>query len=765
MKRLIQSFLLLILLQILIPVPAALGGEGPPTIFLPLIYPQMPQILSYVEAQRGGMGLWYPDQAFLSPDERFMYLRSGMHGTIVVLQRDTITGKMSFVETVAPGSETESITSSGPMTISPDGKHVYADVYAGFALLTRDSATGRLKTTHIYSEQEGKPFDRSVQGMAVSPDGKYIYLTQSEHIALLKRDQQDGTLQYIKSFYGESDFPLNKTSLRLVKISRDGAFVYAISENQLLTFARNITTGELHFLQEQEVIPGNTDWVWMWDMEFGKEDRYLYISSKQDHYLGVFRRDPTTGLLQHIQSVTDIGNEPFQPGAIISSPDTGELIVTNNPNTLLRFYIKQSNGHLVLTGEQTVQPSAHDHPRFLKMLETKDGKNLYVTSGHNIRDDYVDGILAFKRNTQTGVITFHQLFSNADVGVPGLWGAETVLVSPDGRHVYATSIWENALIAFARNAQTGQLSYIDTYWQGLDGVDGLDFPRTLAITADGDFVLSGSRNSGKIAVFRRDSATGALTFTQAPESGMQSISWLTLSPDNNFVYVVGPDDRKMQVLSFNRQSGDLIPVQTVTEDEVLHASYVAVSPDGKHVYVAKRYDRYQSYRILLYDRNTQTGKLTFRPRAFNYAYDTSQIIFSADGRYAYVSSFGYDSSGFIFIEQRDPETGLLNFIQEFVPADWNDVNSLDDFEVISGVAITPNGKFVFAVSQENAALHAFFRNQQSGKLFWREVHKNGSNGIDSLEDASRVTVSPDGKHAYVASVTGTITVFEIAGTP
>lgn len=758
MKRLLLCLLLLISAQ-MPSGTSAYGSEGAPPIFLPLIYVKYPSSLQWVETQWGGMDLWYPYRAILSPDEQFLYVGSERSNTIVALQRDAITGSLSLLQKIVPGPDTGIGVGDVPLVMSPDGRHMYASVSTGLALLTRDPATGGLQTTHIYSWNE-EPYRQGVEGLALSPDGSYLYIVQLKSIAVLKRNPQDGLLQYMQTYHGDDDFPFQDTRLNRILISHDGSFTYIVGQNQLFVFSRNIETGELAYLDSQKVFPENSGPVWIWDMQFDREERFLYVCSAQDHFLGIFRRDVDSGLLHHVQSVQEAGSVPFSPAALTISPDSQELIVANSPNTLLRFRTPQANDHLELVSEQTVEPSPHDHPKFLRVLMTGDGRNVYVTSGHYEEDDHVDGVLVFRRNTQSGLLTFRQLFANADVGVPGLWGAEDIAVSPDGRHVYVTSIWENALLAFARNPQNGTLRYIDTYWNDVDGIEGLDFPRTLALTADGGFVLTGSNHDGRIAVFQRDSQTGRLHFVRAVSTGLRSVSWLTLSPDDAFVYAVGYDDDNMRVLSFDQQSGALSPVQTVRDDEVHHAVYVSIPPDGKHAYVGKRYTTYQSYKMLVYDRDIQTGRLTFKP-SWPVASDTSQIVFSADGRQAYVGSYGNDWGGALFVHERNPESGTLRTLQVFRYRSGN----LTDFKVISGVAISPDGRFVLATSQKSAALHVFVRDQQTGMLTWREMHKNGSYGIDSLKDASTVAISPDSKHAYVASVVGTITVFEIAGSP
>jgi 6-phosphogluconolactonase (cycloisomerase 2 family) len=47
-------------------------------------------------------------------------------------------------------------------------------------------------------------------------------------------------------------------------------------------------------------------------------------------------------------------------------------------------------------------------------------------------------------------------------------------VSPDGAHVYAVGTVSDAVVVFARDADTGELTFLEVQREGTDGVDGLD---------------------------------------------------------------------------------------------------------------------------------------------------------------------------------------------------------------------------------------------------------------------------------------------------
>ena len=66
--------------------------------------------------------------------------------------------------------------------------------------------------------------------------------------------------------------------------------------------------------------------------------------------------------------------------------------------------------------------------------------------------------------------------------------------------------------------------------------------------------------------------------------------------------------------------------------------------------------------------------------------------------------------------------------------------------------MSPDGRNVYVASLYDHAVAIFSRNaSDNGKLSFIQVLKDGQNGVDGLDGARSVTVSPDGRNVYVAS--------------
>ena len=158
----------------------------------------------------------------------------------------------------------------------------------------------------------------------------------------------------------------------------------------------------------------------------------------------------------------------------------------------------------------------------------------------------------------------------------GLDAANSVAVSPDGKSVYATSYSDDAIARFDRNASTGALTgaacIADTGDAAGCGAtqQGLENANSVAVSPDGKSVYATSYGDDAIVRFDRNTTTGALT-------GAGCIA----------------------------DTGDIAGCGT-TQQGLDGAQDVAVSPDGKSVYVSS----FSDDAIVRFDRNTTTGALT-----------------------------------------------------------------------------------------------------------------------------------------------------------
>jgi len=366
-----------------------------------------------------------------------------------------------------------------------------------------------------------------------------------------------------------------------VAVSPDGKHVYVTQSGEELTaFARDVTTGELTPLQilqdanDDDKIDGATAVVGLGrprGVTVSLDGKNVYVAGFQGDSLSVLSRDPDTGLLTALQVFLDEDSDNEVDGAI------------------------KIQGLDDTTGVE-VSP---------------DGQHVYATSEAD------NSVVVFSRDQQTGALTYVETIRDDSNGVDGLDFAREVAISPDNQHVYVLGGGDDAVTVFRRDVTSGRLNFIEVHKDNQNGVDGLDFANSIAISPDGNFLYIGGRNDNGIAVFQRDAASGELSFVEFVKDGVNGVDGLATtravvaSPNSQFLYAAGEADDAVVVFERNLETGELTFVEAFQEIDnakidssdggslipdatkvagLNSATWIAVSPDGETVYVTTRAD-------------------------------------------------------------------------------------------------------------------------------------------------------------------------------
>ena len=114
--------------------------------------------------------------------------------------------------------------------------------------------------------------------------------------------------------------------------------------------------------------------------------------------------------------------------------------------------------------------------------------------------------MAFDYDPSHGRLTEKQTVSSLPKGFVGTNFTSEVMVSADGKFLYAANRLHDSIAWFSFSA-TGTLTFAGEEWtRG-------DYPRNFNIDPTGNFLYCGNQRADAVTTFRVNRKTGALTFT------------------------------------------------------------------------------------------------------------------------------------------------------------------------------------------------------------------------------------------------------------
>jgi DNA-binding beta-propeller fold protein YncE len=347
-----------------------------------------------------------------------------------------------------------------------------------------------------------------------------------------------------------------------------------------------------------------------------------------------------------------------------------------------------------LTFQQTFSPFQLNNAS--DTVVSPDGKHVYATA-------FAAGdgsVVAASRDAATGQLTFIEDYLEVDVNVDGIGGAEAIAISADGKNVYVAGFDTDSIARFDRNANTGALNFVESYYDGNGGITHLDGPMDVAVSPDGLSVYAAGFAEDAVTAFARNPGTGALAFQGAEIQGVNGVDGLNevravqVAPDNKNVYTISEQDS--DVTSFTRftNTGVIDFLETDSHPVgTLGARELAISPDNANVYVTGNVGNAVSE----WDRSSTNGALTF-----------GSVI------------------------EQSPAVPELNDV--------------------AGIQVAPDGGQVYVTSGAEDALLTLDR-AAGGALTFREAAEDGQNGVNGLGGADGLSLSADGTSLYVAGGT------------
>lgn len=214
-----------------------------------------------------------------------------------------------------------------------------------------------------------------------------------------------------------------------------------------------------------------------------------------------------------------------------------------------------------------------------------------------VADQAGNAITHFSIDPGPGTLLFEQTLNTLSAGNPPLGTPSDVIISPDNEFVYVTSLADDAISVFDRNTTTGDLTFLGFVSRTANNIVSLDNPEQMTMDSKGNHLYVTASAAAAVNVFRRDIATGFLTFVDAEIDGVNGVNGLgtavpiAMGLNDLYVYVAGVSDNLLAAFGRIPGTGELVFLQaadvpiTQSFDGLMAPSSIAVHPTGSQVYL------------------------------------------------------------------------------------------------------------------------------------------------------------------------------------
>lgn len=532
----------------------------------------------------------------ISADGRHLYAASadGIHG----YRRDPIGG------TLTPTMLTASLTDVVAFAASPDGGALYAVSYAddSLAVFSRDDATGALSGLELHRDQIGVVNGmRGPSAVQVAPDGTHVYVAGLQGLAVFLRAPDTHRLTFAATrtyFAATNGCPPSPASALATTSDGEFVFVARAGDAAIAAFRRLPDDGGLvlaDLLEDDRGGRGCDDAFSLAVAAAGEGVDSVHASGLSADRLSLLRLERDTGLLAFDSEQRNGGGGVVGlAGAtrVVVSPD--RLHVYTAALDGIAAFARNDDGSLRFLA--SAQGPAAGLGPLSGLATSPDGRQLYVAGTG-------DRLSVWSRDPESGRLQWQQELRNGMDGVAGLAGHSSVVVSPDGDDVYVASAGDESIAVFGRNPADGLLSFSGVHRQGLAGFDGLAGVAAIALDASGRHLYAASiGGGGTLALYRRDSASGELTFGSIYRNrtggidGIGGATALALAEDGRHLYVAGFLDAAIAIFARDTSSGALGFTGVVRDAPALTGiRSLAVHPAGHRLYTASNTGALSAY--------------------------------------------------------------------------------------------------------------------------------------------------------------------------
>ncbi|CAM4201525.1 lactonase family protein [Bordetella muralis] len=277
----------------------------------------------------------------------------------------------------------------------------------------------------------------------------------------------------------------------------------------------------------------------------------LYAVHGDTTRVSAYAVDVGSGMLRALNTEQTQGKNPVD---LAVDPSGKYLVVCNHIGASMAVLPIAENGSL-LPLMQLVQVQGAAGPHRIEQPHAKPHACPFSPDGRYVvvPDKGTDRVLSFR-------------FDEGRLSAPPVEvvareasGPRHIAFHPSAQYAYCVNELDSTVTAYRYDANTGSLNPLQILSTLPSTFTGNSRAAEIIVSDDGRYVYASNRGHDSIAVFRVDAATGMLTWMDAHASGGRTPRYMTFLPGGRFMYALNEDSDSIVAMRVDGATGQLSP--------------------------------------------------------------------------------------------------------------------------------------------------------------------------------------------------------------
>lgn len=284
-------------------------------------------------------------------------------------------------------------------------------------------------------------------------------------------------------------------------------------------------------------------------LAFDRTRRFLYVVHGDLSDITAMAIDPLNGTLREINRQSTEGKNPVH---LAVDPGNRFVVVANHITSTLALLPRNDDGSLgavidLVKPEGKVGPHRFEQP-FAKPHQVEfDPSGTFIV----VPDKGLDLVFTYRIDIDKGKLIQATRPVQAREGA----GPRHVAFHPGGRLAYVVNELDSTVAAYRFDPASGALAPFQIVSALPDTFTRNSRAAEIVVSADGRFLYASNRGDDSIAIFAIDASSGRLSPVAWTASGGKTPRFIALAPSGKFLFAANEDSDTVSLFERNAESG------------------------------------------------------------------------------------------------------------------------------------------------------------------------------------------------------------------